>query len=44
MVDGEVVAEIIIDIMKERSETLGNIIAIDGKAIRSTLGQRSEYS
>jgi len=36
MVDGEGVAKVIIEIMKEKAEFLGDIIATDGKAIRST--------
>jgi predicted transposase YbfD/YdcC len=44
MVNGEAVAKVIIEIMKERAELLGDIIAIDGKAIRSTLGKKSPHS
>ena len=36
MVDGNAVGEIIVEIMRETVETLGEIIAVDGKAIRST--------
>ncbi len=36
MLDGDEIAKVIIEIMKERSELLGNIVAVDGKAIRST--------
>jgi hypothetical protein len=36
MMDGDAVAKVIIEIMKERSDIIGNIIAVDGKAIRST--------
>jgi len=36
MIDGDAVAQVIIEIMKERSDIVGNIIAVDGKAIRST--------
>jgi len=36
MIDGDAVAQVIIDIMKERSDIVGNIIAVDGKAIKST--------
>ena len=32
MIDGEAVAKVIIGIMKERTEFLGSIIAVDGKA------------
>ena len=36
MLDGEAVSRVIIEIMKEKAEFLGDIIATDGKAIRST--------
>jgi predicted transposase YbfD/YdcC len=36
LIDGESVGKVIIDIMMERAEIVGNIIAVDGKAIRST--------
>ena len=36
MINGDAVAQVIIDIMRERSDIIGNIIAVDGKAIRST--------
>lgn len=36
MIDGDAVAKVIIEIMKERADIVGNIIAVDGKAIRST--------
>ena len=36
VIDGKAVAEIVIDCMKENISELGNIIAVDGKAIRST--------
>ena len=36
MMNGNEVAKIIIEIMKERAEIVGDIIAVDGKAIRST--------
>ena len=36
MVNGNEVAKIIIEIMKERADITGNIVAVDGKAIRST--------
>ena len=36
MVNGDKVGEIIIKIMQENSENIGKIIAVDGKAIRST--------
>jgi len=37
MVDGEAVSEIIIEIMKMKILKLGDIIAVDGKSIRSTI-------
>ena len=36
MLDGDAVSKVIIEIMKERADIVGNIIAVDGKAIRST--------
>jgi hypothetical protein len=36
MMDGGAVAKVIIEIMKERTDIIGKIIAVDGKAIRST--------
>lgn len=36
MVDGDAVGKIIIEIMRENESRLGEIIAVDGKAIRST--------
>lgn len=36
MVDGDAVAKVIIEIMMEKAELLGDVIAVDGKAIRST--------
>ena len=36
VIDGKAVAEIVVDCMKENISELGNIIAVDGKAIRST--------
>ncbi|MDR0606284.1 MAG: ISAs1 family transposase, partial [Bacteroidales bacterium] len=36
MIDAEKVGEIILEIMKENVEELGEIIAVDGKSIRST--------
>ena len=36
MVDGEEVAKVIIDIMRDKAEITGDIIAVDGKAIRRT--------
>ena len=36
MLDGDAVSQVIIEIMKERADIIGNLIAVDGKAIRST--------
>ena len=36
MLDGDALSKVIIEIMKERADLVGNIIAVDGKAIRST--------
>ena len=36
MIDGDAVGEIISQIMRENAENIGEIIAVDGKAIRST--------
>jgi len=36
MINGDAVAQVIIEIMKERTDIVGNIIAVDGKAITST--------
>ena len=36
MLDGDELSKVIIEIMKERADLVGNIIAVDGKAIRST--------
>ena len=36
MIKAEAVVKVIVDIMKEQAEYLGDIIAFDGKAIRST--------
>jgi predicted transposase YbfD/YdcC len=36
MMNGDEVASVIVGIMKERADIVGNIIAVDGKAIRST--------
>ncbi len=36
MVNGDEAAKVIIEIMKDRADIIGNIIAVDGKAIRST--------
>jgi len=44
MIDGDAVAQVIIEIMKERSDIIGNIIAVDGKAITSTSKPGSAHS
>lgn len=44
MIDGGKVANIIIEIMKENVENLGEIIAVDGKAIRSTSKKGKPHS
>ena len=44
MMDGDAVAKVIIEIMKERADIVGNIIAVDGKAIRSTSEQGKPHS
>ena len=44
MIDGDAVAKVIIEIMKERTEIIGNIIAVDGKAIRSTAKAGAPHS
>ena len=36
IVDGNAAARAIIEIMKERADIVGNILAVDGKAMRST--------
>ena len=36
MLDGDALSKVIIEIMQERADLVGNIIAVDGKAIRST--------
>jgi predicted transposase YbfD/YdcC len=36
MMDGDEVGKVIIEVMKERAAIVGDIIAVDGKAIRST--------
>jgi hypothetical protein len=37
MIDGEEVSEVIIEIMKMKILKLGDILAVDGKSIRSTV-------
>lgn len=44
LLDGNAVAKVIIEIMKEQAESLGNILAIDGKAIRSTSKNKNPHS
>lgn len=44
MIDGEKVAEVIIEIMRESVENVGEIIAVDGKAIRSTSKKGKPHS
>jgi hypothetical protein len=41
MVDGDAVGRIIVQVMRENAENLGDIIAVDGKAIRGT-GKKSK--
>ena len=44
MINGDAVAQIIIEIMRERSDIVGDIIAVDGKAITSTSKPGSPHS
>jgi predicted transposase YbfD/YdcC len=44
MIDGEKVAKVIIDLMRESIEDIGDIIAVDGKAIRSTSAKDKSHS
>lgn len=44
MVNGDAVAKVIIEIMKEKSELLGDVITVDGKAIRSTSKKNRSHS
>jgi predicted transposase YbfD/YdcC len=44
MVNGEKVAKATIDIMKEKAENIGDIIAVDGKAICSTSKKSKPHS
>jgi predicted transposase YbfD/YdcC len=44
MIDPEEVGEIIIEIMRENVKELGEIIAVDGKSIRSTARKGKPYS
>jgi predicted transposase YbfD/YdcC len=44
MIDGEKVGAVILEIMRENFELLGDIIAVDGKAIRSTSEKGKAHS
>jgi predicted transposase YbfD/YdcC len=44
MIDGEKVGVVILEIMRENVELLGDIIAVDGKAIRSTSEKGKAHS
>jgi len=44
MIDADEVSKVIIEIMKERADWLGNIIAVDGKAICSTSEKDKPHS
>ena len=44
MIKAEAVVKVIIELMKEQSEYLGEIIAVDGKAIRSTAEKGRPHS
>jgi len=44
LIDGEAVAKVMMEIMKERAEIVGDIIAVDGKAIRSTTRTGKSHS
>jgi hypothetical protein len=44
MLDGDAVSKVIIEVMKERADVIGNIIAVDGKAIRSTSKEGKAHS
>jgi len=44
MMDGDKVAKVIIEIMKDKQDSLGNIIAVDGKAIRSSAEKGKPHS
>ena len=44
MMDGDEVSKIIMEVMKERADIVGNVIAVDGKAIRSTNVQGKAHS
>lgn len=44
MIDGRKVASIIIEIMREHIENVGDIVAVDGKAIKSTAKKGKAHS
>jgi hypothetical protein len=44
MISGEKVAKIIIDLMKGNIDNLGEVVAVEGKAIRSTSAKDKPYS
>ena len=44
MLDGDALSKVIIEIMRERTDVIGNIIAVDGKAIRSTSKEGEAHS
>ena len=44
MLNGDELSKVIIEIMKERADLVGNIIAVDGKAIRSTSKKGEAHS
>ena len=44
MMNGDEVAKIIMEIMSERVDLIGKIIAVDGKAIRSTAAPDKTYA
>ena len=44
MIDGQAVAETIITLMRKKTGTTGNVIAVDGKAVRSTSKEGAPHS
>jgi len=44
MLNGDALSKVIIEIMKEKADLVGNIIAVDGKAIRSTSKKGEAHS
>jgi predicted transposase YbfD/YdcC len=44
MVDGEAVGNVMVNIMREDANSLGGVVAVDGKAIRSTAKERRPQS